>query len=207
MTWMHWQLAATLSRAPLSDKPVRALPPLLFFTDDIRTPDPVSAIADLPQGVGVVFRHYESANRVKLAERCRSIAKDQGRLFLIAGDESLAKDLHADGVHLPEYLAPHAQRIRQCRPLWTLTLAVHSARALRIAQRLDVDALMVSPVFPTPSHPARASLGPVRLASWARSSRHPLYALGGVTNVTIMRLKASGIYGIAAIGGLIQQSD
>jgi len=207
MTWMHWQLTATLSRAPITDKRAGALPSLLFFTDDRRTPDPVSTITGLPKGVGVVFRHYESADRLRLAERCLKIAKDQGRLFLIAGDEGLARDLKADGVHLPEYLAPHAQRIRQRRPLWTLTMAVHSAWALRTAQVLDVDALMVSPVFATQSHPARASLGPVRLARWTRSSCHPLYALGGVTPETLVRLKACGIHGIAAIGGFISQSD
>ena len=203
---MHWQLAATLSRAPITDKPARALPPLLFFTDAVRTPDPVSAIAGLPKGCGVVFRHYESPDRIRLAKQCRLIAKDQNRLFLIAGDDTLAHDIRADGVHLPDHLAHNAQRIRQRHPNGTITLAVHNARALRKAQSFDVDALMASPIFPTQSHPTRPSFGPLRLAGWTRASRHPLYALGGVTRQTIMSLKGTGVYGIAAIGGLLPQS-
>jgi len=154
----------------------------------------------------VVFRHYESADRAKLAAHCRLLAKDQGRVFLIAGDEKLARDVKADGLHLPEHLAHCARRLRQRRPLWTLTLAVHSFWAMRKAQTADLDALMVSPVFPTPSHPTRPSLGPLKLANWTQASRHPLYALGGVSAQTIIRLKGSGIHGIAAIGGLMRET-
>ena len=204
MTWMHWQLAATLSSAPTTDKPAnrQGLPELLFLTDDARTPDPLTAIMHLPQNCGVIFRHYEARDRVALAERCAALAKDQGRKFLIAGDYDLARDLHADGLHLPENMARQAPRMRQRQPTWHMTLAAHSFMAVRKAQSLDIDAVFASPVFPTQSHPDRSTLGIMRLAKWAKASRHPVYALGGVTKHNLLRLQGLGIGGIAAIGGL-----
>ena len=206
MTWTHWQLAATLSSAPLTYKhaSARPLPPLLFLTDDQRTPNPVAAIATLPQNCAVIFRHYTSPDRIALAERCRQAAATHGHLFLVAGDYGLASAVKADGMHLPDHMAHQAHRLRQRRPHWRITLAAHSTRAVYNANTLDVDAVLASPVFPTQSHPLRASLGPMQLARWCKISTRPVYGLGGVTPSNILRLKGTGLDGIAAIGAFLK---
>ncbi|WP_343868577.1 thiamine phosphate synthase, partial [Caenispirillum bisanense] len=62
---------------------------------------------------------------------------------------------------------------------------------------LGADAALLSPVFPTRSHPGAATLGPWRFSLWAGAARLPVVALGGVTAATARRLgHAAGTAGI-----------
>lgn len=185
-------------RSHRSRRPV--LPPLLLLTDEVRLPDPAAAIARLPRGAGVIFRHYGAADRRALACRLAALCKRRGLFFLVAGDAVLARQAGADGLHLPEralYRRPPPRN-----PCWIVTAAAHSLPAIRRARAMEVDAVLVSPIFPTASHPGAAVLGPRRLAGWTRMAGIPVYALGGVNAGTIRRLKGIGLAGIAAIGGL-----
>ena len=87
---------------------------------------------------------------------------------LIAGDPELASRLGADGLHLPEARAGEAAYWRARFPPLLITTSAHSLRALLRAQSLPVDAVFLSPVFATRSHPGRASLSPVRANLIAR---------------------------------------
>ena len=64
-----------------------------------------------------------------------------------------------------------------------------------------VDAVLLSPVFPTKSHPGAAPIGPLRFAAWVRECPLPVYALGGVSLQSARRLASSGAAGFAGIGG------
>ena len=92
-------------------------------------------------------------------------------------------------------------------PLW-ITAACHGPRALRRAERLGVDAALVSPVFPTHSHPEtfvqrRLTLGPLRLRRIVCQPSLPVYALGGITAQNAARLTGIPLAGLAAIRGYL----
>ena len=110
---------------------------------------------------------------------------------------TLARALGADGVHLPEAKIGSAAAIRAKTGL-IVTAAAHSLRPLLKAGAAD--ALILSPVFPTQSHPGAASLRPVRASLMARQAPLPVYALGGITADKAARL--AGFCGLAAIGAL-----
>jgi thiamine-phosphate pyrophosphorylase len=84
------------------------------------------------------------------------------------------------------------------RRRFLITASVHSLAGL--AKAKSVDAVFLSPVFPTASHPGRAALTAVRANAIARAARLPVYALGGVDACNAGRL--SSFAGIAAIGAL-----
>lgn len=177
------------------------LPALLMMTDERRLPDPLPAAAALPAGSGVVLRHYGDPSRETLGRQLAHLCRRRGLLLLVAGDLALALRLGADGVHLPEAattLVPAARR----HGMTLTTVAAHSLAALRTAARLGADAALLSPVFPTASHPGAPVLGPLRFARLVRQAGLPVYALGGVTGRTAHRLKGSGAAGVAAIGAL-----
>lgn len=179
------------------------LPPLLLLTDE-RIPDPRPLVRRLPPGCGVVLRHYESPERAELACDLARLCRARRLVFLVAADASLAAAVRADGLHLPEGLARTAARplawLRRRGGL--LTVAAHSPAALRRAARLGADAALLSPVFPTASHPESRPLGPRRFAALARSSPLPVYALGGVNARRMRLLAGSGAAGVATVGGL-----
>lgn len=186
------------------------LPPILLLTDEQRLPDPSAAVARLPRGSAVILRHYgiESAERAALARRLRRLTRARGILLLIAADGrstgDLARSVGADGIHLPERLLRCGgwRALHSRKPGWLVTAAVHSLPALRLAAWRGIDAVLLSPVFATASHPGARPLGVLRFAALARVSTIPVYALGGITARSAARLWRTGACGVAGIGGL-----
>src|SRR5262245_30814381 len=105
-----------------------ALPPLLFLTDPLRTPDPLAVAKRLPRGAGVVFRHFGAANRLTLARQLSTICRRRGLVLLIGMDPALARRVRANGVHWPERCL--ARRFLARTPSLLVTAAAHSRRAL-----------------------------------------------------------------------------
>lgn len=174
----------------------RGLPPALLLTDARRLPDPLPAARNLPRGFGIVLRHYGIAGREALA---RDLARLTGRPLLVAGDYALALRVRARGLHLPEGGRPPR---RPWPRGFLVTMAAHSPPALRRARALGADAVLLSPVFPTASHPGAPVLGALRFVALALRAGLPVYALGGVNAITARRLMTSGAAGFAAIAGL-----
>lgn len=180
------------------------VPSIVLVTDETRLPDPAAAMERLPPGTGVLLRHYGVPGRAALARRLAAVARRRRLILLVAGsDWRLAAKVGAAGVHLPEALARNAAdpglRLWQRRG-HLLSVAAHDPAALARAARLGADAALLSPVFPTASHPGAVCLGALRFALWARRAALPVLALGGVNRVTARALRHAA--GLAAIGGL-----
>jgi thiamine-phosphate pyrophosphorylase len=192
------QLARAAGR--LKAQAASKLPALVLMTDDERLPDPLAAAWALPRGSMVVARTKDHIKLERLSGALLRIARTNGLGVVVAGDPELASRLGADGFHLPEARAGEAAYWRARFSPLLITISVHSPRALLRAQSLPVDAVFLSPVFATRSHPDRASLSPIRANLIARNALLPVYALGGIGahNVTLLNAFA----GIAAIGAL-----
>ena len=176
----------------------QTLPIALFLTDEVRVPDPIAAVDALPMGVGVIVRDYGRADRAEVAAAIVEICRDSGRLVLIAGDAGLARALNADGVHWPAAMvASHAVRRHGFD---VVTAAAHNRREVTAAVRARANAVLVSPVFPTASHPGHAALGVNAFARLALAAPVPVYAMGGVRVADGGRLAMAGAAGIAGIG-------
>lgn len=175
------------------------MPKRWFFTDEIRTPDPGPVIRGLDGGTGVVFRHYHDPERTPMAASAADVCRARGGVLLIAGDPALASKVRAQGVHWPEAALETPGRTPV--PPWLLrTAAVHSHAALARAEAAGVDAVFVSPVFPTASHPGRKPLGLEGLAQLCAACAVPVFALGGVTAENAESAMDAGAAGVAGIG-------
>lgn len=179
----------------------RPLPWLWYMTDQARQPDPRATAAKLSRGVGVIFRHYDHPRRADLAAALARLCRRRGLILLIANDRRLARAVGADGVHFAEWMG-RRQRAPLDRPErdWLVSMAVHSAAAVDRANRLEVDFVLASPVFPTRSHPDARTLGLVGLGRLCRRARCPVYALGGATLMNWPDLRQVGAAGLAGIG-------
>ena len=174
----------------------RHLPRCWLLTDPRQGDALWTALERLPRGSGVVVRPYglNKAERTALVARVRTIARRRGLKLVLAGDAREAMRLGADGV----YQAP-----RRGRPLLLLATA-HDRAELIAAARARADLVLLSPVFPTRSHPGGRVLGALRFGLLARESRVPVIALGGMTGARARRLTPLGAYGWAAIDGWIR---
>ena len=196
-----WITAKNLARASAYD----GLPPLWFMTDQTRVPDPLAVIARLPRGAGVVVRDYDLPDRAAYAHAIADTARNRDLVLLIAGDMALAEATQAQGMHLPEWQMQQAAKIRAEHPDWFLTASVHSKPAITQAERREMNAVFLAPVFRASSGKGTA-LGPVRFAGLVRQTTLPVFALGGVDASTAPRLKGTGAAGIAAITALAMPS-
>jgi thiamine-phosphate pyrophosphorylase len=180
------------------------LPALFCLTDEKRMADPIAVARSLPRGTGIILRHYGVPNRVALAHMLSRIARARGLVLLIAADARLARAVGAAGVHFPEALLAHRRHFPGRRLL--VTAAAHSPRAIFRARMIGVDAVLLSPVFPTESGEEKKPLGALRFAQWTRAAGIPVYALGGIDEASALRLKESGAAGLAGIGSFIRAS-
>ncbi|MBO9559298.1 MAG: thiamine phosphate synthase [Caulobacter sp.] len=191
--------AARLRPWPARGKP---LPNLLFFTDPARTPDPERVAEHLPVSAAVVFRAFGATDAAARGSRLREITRRRGLTFLVGADADLALMIGADGVHLPERLTTQTSKLREAHPDWLITAAAHSEAAAKAGASAGVDALVISPIFPSNSPSAGAPLGVEGLKRIIEAVETPIYALGGVRADTVERLLDTGIVGIAAVEAL-----
>lgn len=146
----------------------------------------------------MVFRGFGRPGAAEQAGVLRRLCARRRLVFLVGADRALARAVRADGLHLPERAVRGARPIRGV----LVTAAAHDERAIRRARLAGVDAVVVSPVFPSRSPSAGRALGTVRLARWARGAGLPLIALGGIDARTARALTGTGASGIAAVDGL-----
>lgn len=152
------------------------MPRLWLLSDPKRLPDPRAAAARLPRGSAVLARGVAPALLQGLARLCRA----RGLRLLVGGDGRAALRLGA-GLHVPERGAPGLMAFRLARrPGALLSVAVHGRAGLARARRLGADAVLISPIFATRSHPGARGLGAHGWAWLARRAGRPAVALGGV---------------------------
>lgn len=180
--------------------PVAARPPALWLVSDARNDAVLErAIAGLPRGSGLIFRHYHLSPAARRArfDVLKHKARKLGHVVVLAADARTARLWGADGI----YGAP--DRMRRAPGLLRLA-TVHTLREIAAAHSVDADAVLLSPVFTTASHPGAVFLGPVRWRLLAARARVPVIALGGMT---AHRARAHRIARWAAIDGLSTQSS
>ena len=188
---------------------MRKLPKRILLTDSIRLPDPRDAIQSLPPQSAVIFRHYEDPDRANLAQKLMVICKSKKIPLLIAGDVRLATKINADGLHLPEnLLTVNVMRwLAWKHPNKILSVSAHSPKALFKAAEASAAFALLSPVFPTQSHPNTKVIGIHRFASWVACSPIPVFALGGIAKKNATRVLYTGAVGWAAIEGLSNNKE
>lgn len=188
----------------------KGLPRGLFLTDARLGDDRAirAAIAALPRGVGVILRLQGQAGDAGLARAVATLCRAQRRVLLVAGDPGLACRVRAQGVHWPDRRqrsvrqpAQRGLRRRGLRRRGIATQATHDVPGLVRAARTGADAVLLSPVFPTRSHPGGPTLGPPRFRLLARKTRLPVYALGGIDAGRARALPLRCLAGLAAIDG------
>jgi thiamine-phosphate pyrophosphorylase len=166
----------------------QTLPNLWLLSDERNDGALEDALRDLPRRSGFIYRHYHLPPEARVARwfELLSIARARGHLAILADSSLTAREWGADGLYGP----PRA--LYPASDLLTLATA-HSLREIGLANRARANAVLLSPVFPTRSHPGS------RVRLLASRAEMPVIALGGMTPGTARRL---GWLRWAAIDGL-----
>lgn len=149
----------------------RQLPETWYLTDPRVGDDLWNALARLPPGSGVVFRHGElpPAARAGLLARVRAVARRRRLVLVVRGSAA------------------------------DFTASAHNRAELVRARRAGALLVFVSPVFATRSHPSARVLGRVRFGLLVRGARVAVAALGGMTARRYTSLRPFGAVAWGAI--------
>lgn len=161
-----------------------ALPDIWLISDARNDARIETALAHLPRGSGLIFRHYHLSRPERRArfERLKRVARKHGHFVALSGTAAEARCWGADGAYgLPARLAGGPALLRLA--------TAHSLREIGQANRMRADAVLLSPVFPTRSHPGAQGLGPLRSRLLARRANAPVIALGGMNSRRAKRLQ------------------
>jgi thiamine-phosphate pyrophosphorylase len=162
----------------------RAFPDLWLISDERNDAALEGALRRLPRGSGFIYRHYHLPDAERIARwfALRRIARARGHVLVLADSALTAREWGADGIYgAPRALYPTSGDL--------LTLATaHDLADIAAANHMRADAVLLSPVFPTRSHPGAAALGPARFRLLAAHAQMPVIALGGMTPHTARRL-------------------
>lgn len=207
LRWVETRQLMALDWLP-PDRPLVValrLPRLIAITPDSDDVGHVLAAIDaaLGRGAGIVVLRLPRLDRRHLAavaaaaiDRCRP----RGVHVLGHGDPESSERLGLDGVHLPAWRV-RGLASRPLPPTRWVTAACHDVVELVAAVQLGCDAVLVSPVAPTPSHAGAPVLGWTGFARLAARSPLPAFALGGVGPAELDRVRAHGGFGVAGIRG------
>ncbi len=163
--------------------PRHPLPALWLLSDARNDGGLEAALRRLPFGSGFIFRHYHLPPPERFA-RWRDlarVARSHGHVLILADDALTAREWGAEGIY------GAARGLVPTRDMLTLATA-HGLHEIGLANRARADAVLLSPVFPTRSHPGSATLGPARFRLLAAHAQMPVIALGGMTARTARRL-------------------
>lgn len=164
-----------------------ALPRVWMLTDERQGDAMWTALDRLPKGAGVIVRHYSLPEKERQA-MVRRIGR-RGIFVAYSGPESAARRAGAKAVYGKAKTPGRLPRL----------FPAHNRREIIAAERADAALLLLSPAFPTRSHPGARTLGTLRFGILARTARVPVIALGGMTPSRFKRLKLLGAQGWAAI--------
>ncbi len=155
----------------------QSLPDIWLISDERNDAVLESALRRLPRGSGFIYRHYhlDDPERWQQFRTLRRVARACDHTVILADSALTATEWGADGVYgAPRSLCP---RRREMLHLAT----AHDLAEIGLANRLGADAVLLSPVFPTNSHPGGEVLGRTRFRLLAERSQVPVIALGGMT--------------------------
>ncbi|MDM8561405.1 Nudix family hydrolase [Candidatus Parabeggiatoa sp. HSG14] len=121
--------------------------------------------------------------------------------LLVNATHEIALLIGANGVHLnSEQLFTYTERPLKT-DLW-VAASCHRREEIQQANQINVDFIVLSPVYFTPSHSNAEPLGWFKFFQLTEQANCPVFALGGMKKEDVQKTWAHGSQGIAAIRAL-----
>ena len=161
-------------------------------------------------GVDIVQVREKDLPGGRLAEIVEAMQRfpEKRQLKLVVNERlDIAMSCGADGVHLPAEGVPVAAALRKAGKEYLIGVSCHSAKEVARAEAEGASYVLLGPIFKTPSKPCATPRGTELLRECSRTSKVPLFALGGVTRENAAACVSAGATGVAGIRLFQQEKD
>ena len=185
-----------------------------------RLPEYYAILDDSHGNLKALQRNFDHlvANHLKLVRlRARSLSerqyrelatwackrgKEAGVKVLLNNQPELALELGASGIHLDSQ-SLMASTLRPMRYDAWVCASCHNPSELIQAEKVGVDFVVLGPILETPSHPGSVVLGWAGFENLVGNTKLPVYGLGGLDRLDLMRAQRAGGQGVAGIRAFI----
>lgn len=179
--------------------------------------DPANFLAKVEEAIkaGITAFQYREKGastltgpeRVKLGQKLRQLTEEAGIPLIVDDDVALAKEIGADGIHVGQKDKGIDQVLREAGGMF-VGYSCNTPEQVEKANNLPVAYLGSGPVFPTNSKAdADPALGLDKLANLVKRSRHPIVAIGGISEANMEETLATGVAGISVISMILQSPN
>tara|TARA_B100001123_G_C14992603_1_gene900191 strand:+ start:50 stop:685 length:636 start_codon:yes stop_codon:yes gene_type:complete len=200
----HIEINKLLNVSKLIKSRYVKLPKVIIIFDDSFFNKKKFLNLKIPRNSAFLLRSYKSKERKKIAKQLLKFCKIRRLKLLISSDIKLADNINADGVHFPEYMVKKNNKINwkytnqlKLKKKWITTVAAHNINTIKLAKNFNIDAALLSPVFPSKSHPMGKILGVKKFTKIVKQANLPIYALGGINIKNVKSLLETDIIGYA----------
>lgn len=210
---LSWQFADNITVEPIlpANIPIikaLALPPVYAISNVAEMGENAyldALKAALNKGLRLVQireKHLTKDEFFRISQHIIALAKSFNATVLISQDIALARDIGAQGVHLPS----QSLLLLKTKPAGLMVAAsCHNAAQLAHAESLGLDFVVLSPVKSTQSHPEIDAIGWEGFAELAQTTSLPVYALGGMTLPDLPIALSYGARGVAYQRGITSE--
>ncbi|MEK7791893.1 MAG: Nudix family hydrolase [Pseudomonadota bacterium] len=158
----------------------------------------------LQQGLRLIQIREKSMEKDRLrtfSEQVVSRAHSFNAHVLINGDMDFSREIGADGVHLTSSQLMTLSSRPDSESGWC-GASCHNSEELFMAEKLELDFVILGPVMPTLSHPGLPTLGWRKFSTLIQNYPLPVYALGGLCREDLQTATELGAHGIAMMRGI-----
>lgn len=160
------------------------------------------ALAGGVDAVLVREKQMDSARLLAFAAKVRALTTQAGARLLVHTQADVAMATGADGVHVASAAIAEIPAMRAwcAHPEMSFSASCHSPDELSLAAAAGADFALLSPVFPTQSHPGEPALGAAAFKTMCEHAALPVVALGGIHVDNRQQLAG---FGVAVIGAVL----
>ena len=139
------------------------------------------------------------------AKKVLAICRRAGIPMIVNDRIGIAMEIDADGVHLGQTDQHSAEVRSQLGSGKILGMSAHTPAEAHQAEEEAFNYLGCGSVFPTTTkHDIRGILGIDGLERIAKSVNIPVVAIGGINTTNVVKLRDTGIAGIAVVSAILQ---
>ena len=152
-------------------------------------------------------KQLDEENFLKEAIEIQKLCKEYHVPFIVNDNVEIAKDMHADGIHVGQ---SDMEALDVRKALGNDVILGVSAQTVEQAKKAEAhgaDYLGVGAVFPTGSKDDAEDVSYETLKAICEAVSIPVIAIGGITQDNVKDLAGSGIVGIAVISAIFAQKD
>ena len=144
---------------------------------------------------------------VAVAKAMRRITRGTDTLFIVNDDPSIAAEVEADGVHVGQEDMAAAQVRQRVGDEMMIGVSVHSVEEALEAVRHGADCLGVGAAFSTHTKADVDVLPEGMMKAICDAVDIPVVAIGGIHKENLLRLKGTGVNGVALVSAIFGAED